>query len=159
MLKRTLLFIALTIPALSNAAVYQCKVNGQTVFSDQPCGNDAKEIEVKGPARSGGGSMVGEGGKQFLEGRDRKAKVERIDRQISDLERQRERAKQNMDAALVRYQRQKAHANNNLAGATWEGALAEEASVMRERYQSEIDSIDRQIERLREDRQRAQDAD
>ena len=33
----------------------------------------------------------------------------------------------NMDNALIRYQRQKANANNNLAGATWEGSLAQEA--------------------------------
>ncbi|NWO04534.1 MAG: DUF4124 domain-containing protein [Alteromonadaceae bacterium] len=157
MLKRTLLAIALTTPAISHAAVYQCKVNGQMTFSDQPCGNDAKEIDVKAPAPSGGSGMVNEKGREFLEGRDRKVKVERIDRKIADLQRQRERAKQNMDAALARYQRKKSYAANNLAGATWEGSLAKEAEVMRERYQSEIDSIDRQIDRLREDRQQVQE--
>ena len=156
MLKRTLLFIALTTPALSHAAVYQCTVNGQMTFSDQPCGNDAKEIEVRAPERTGTGSMVGSGGKAFLEGREKKAKLRDIDREISDLEDQREQARQNIDAALARYQRKKSYAANNLAGATWEGSLAKEAEVMRERYQSEIESIDRQIDRLREDRRRVQ---
>jgi len=156
MLKRTLLFIAFATPALSHAAVYQCTVNGQMTFSDQPCGNDAKEIEVRAPERTGSGSMVGAGGKAFLEGREKRAELREIDREISDLEDQREQARQNMDAALARYQRKKAYASNNLAGATWEGSLAKEAEVMRERYQSEIDGIDRQIDRLREDRRRVQ---
>ena len=62
-----------------------------------------------------------------------------------------------MNQAMASYQRQKSYANNNLAGATWEGALAEEASVLRERYQSEIDGIDRELDRLREDRQQLMD--
>ncbi|WP_442914997.1 DUF4124 domain-containing protein [Marinobacter sp. G11] len=33
-----MLLISLSIPALGHTAVYQCKTNGQTVFSDQPCG-------------------------------------------------------------------------------------------------------------------------
>ena len=36
MLKRTLLLISLSIPALGHAAVYQCKSNGQTVFQISP---------------------------------------------------------------------------------------------------------------------------
>ena len=154
MLKRTVFVIALVTPAFSQAAVYQCEVNGQTVFSDRPCGNDAKEIDVTPPARSGTGSIVNERSQRFLEGRETKAKIERIDRRISNLRDQKEDARDAMDQALRRFQQQKTYANNNLAGATWEGALAEEASVMRERYQSEIDGIDREIDRLREDRRR-----
>lgn len=142
------------IPSLASAAIYQCKVDGQTIFSDQPCGDNAKEIEVKGPARSGTGSMVGAGSQEFLEHRDRKAKVEQIDREISRLRNEKSQAQREMDEALTRYQRQKSLANNNLAGATWEGALAEEAEVMRRRYQSKIDSAERKIDRLREDRRR-----
>jgi len=157
MLKRTLLLTALAIPAASNAAVYQCKVNGQTVFSDQPCGDNAKEIEVKAPARSGTGPMVNSGAQQFLEGRKTKSQIERIDRRISKLQDRKKDARQSMDRALDRYQIKKSYANNNLAGATWEGSLAQEANVLRERYQSEIESIDREIDRLREDKRRIQE--
>ncbi|ERS12519.1 hypothetical protein Q673_02575 [Marinobacter sp. EN3] len=157
MIKRTILTFAIAMPLMAQAAVYQCKVNGQTVFSDRPCGSDAKEIEVKAPARSGTGPMVNKGAQDFLEGRETKSKIERIDRRISDLQNQKEDAKRAMDQALLRYQRQKSYANDNLAGATWEGALAQEANVLRERFQSEIDGIDREIDRLREDRRRIQD--
>lgn len=153
MLKRTILSIALLAPALTQAAVYQCKVNGQTVFSDQPCGDDAKEIDVKPPARNGS-DMVSDGARDFLEHRDRKNKIERIDRDIDRLEKEKAQIRKKMDDALDRYQQQKSLANNNLAGATWEQALANEADVMRQRYQSEIDDLDDDIERLREDRRR-----
>jgi len=54
MLIRTILTISLLVPALSHAAVYQCTVNGQTVFSDHPCGDNAKELDHE-PAPAIGG--------------------------------------------------------------------------------------------------------
>lgn len=54
MLKRTILSIAILAPALTHAAVYQCKVNGQTIFSDQPCGDNAKELDHKPTPAIGG---------------------------------------------------------------------------------------------------------
>lgn len=144
MLKRTILLIALTAPALGHAAVYQCKVNGQTVFSDQPCGDNAKQIEVRAPASTGGGAMVTDGSNRFMEGR-------RLEREIRLLEREKSDIKKQLDRAMANWQSQKRRANNNLAGATWEKALAEEAEVNRKRYQSEINDIDRQIERKRQE--------
>ncbi|WP_144822409.1 DUF4124 domain-containing protein [Marinobacter piscensis] len=159
MLKRALVFIGFFIPVFGYAAVYQCESDGQTIFSDQPCGSDAKRIHVKAPVRMGGGPMVNERGQKFLESRDRKKEVAGIDRDIESLRRQKARAKMYLDNTLIRYQRQKAHANNNLAGATWEGSLAQEAEVMRKRYQSEIDEANRQIEQLRSQRRRVLQGD
>src|SRR5690554_307078 len=146
MLKRTLILISFSLPALVHGAVYQCEINGQMVFSDQPCAADAKRIHIKAPARIGGGSMLGKGGQAFLDQRARQRQVEDIDRDIDRLERQRARAQMNLDNALIRYQNRKSRANNNLAGATLEGSLAQEAEVMRSRFQSEIDSTSREIE-------------
>ncbi len=145
MLKRTVLSIFLIAPAIGHPAVYQCKVNGQTTFSDQPCGDNAKEIQVKAPPVNGGGSMQTEAGDRFVKSRE-------LDREIRRLERDKEDLRDAMDRALARWQEQKRRANNNLAGATWEQSLAQEAEVMRERYQSEIDDVDRQLERARERR-------
>ncbi len=152
MLKRILLTIALTTPSLSFGAVYQCKVDGQTVFSDTKCGSNAKEIEVKSAPKVGG-SMGGGSSNEFLEYRDKKRQVQLIDREINQLEDKRQRVKGYMDDALIQYQKKKARANNNLAGAVWESSLAEDARVMRERYQSEIDQINADIDRLRKKRQ------
>jgi len=142
MLRRTLLSILLITPALGHAAVYQCKVNGQTIFSDQPCGDNAKEITVKAPPVNGGGSMQTEAGDRFVKSRE-------LDREIRRLEREKEDLRDEMDRAMKRWQQQKRRASNNLAGATWEQSLAQEAEVLRKRYQSEIDDVDRQLERAR----------
>lgn len=157
MLKRTLLVIALTAPALSYGAVYQCKVNGQTVFSDQPCGDNARKIEVRAPQSSGGGPMVTKGSQKFLDGRRQASQVRGIDRKIEKLKDRRKAARRNMERALRRYQSDKSRANNNIAGAVWESALAEDAQFQRERYQSEIDSADKQIDRLYDERRRILD--
>lgn len=159
MLKRTLFVIALTSPVIGHGAVYQCTVNGQTVFSDQPCGNDAQKIEVRAPRVQGGGSMANEGVQDFLRDRQQKQQVERIDRDITRLERQKATARQNMEAAIRRYESDRSRANNNLAGAVWEGSLAEGAEIQRQRYQSEIDGADREIDRLRQERRRILDQD
>lgn len=53
MFKRMFLIAALSLPALTQAAIYQCTVNGQKVFSDTPCGKDATEITVD-PVTVGG---------------------------------------------------------------------------------------------------------
>lgn len=46
--------ISLALPSIANAAVYKCTVDGQAVFSDSPCGDDAKELDHK-PAPAIGG--------------------------------------------------------------------------------------------------------
>ena len=159
MLRRILLAGLVVSSATAQAAVYQCKVNGQTIFSDQPCGENAKEIEIRTAAPSSGSSMVSARAQEFLKHRDQQAKLRRIDRDIDRQEQRKADARRAMDDALIRYQRQKAYANNNLAGAVWEGSLAEEAEVLRQRFQAEIDSADREIDRLREERQRILDSD
>ncbi|MCK7542978.1 DUF4124 domain-containing protein [Marinobacter bryozoorum] len=51
---RKLLFsLALLAPVAAQATVYQCEVDGQMVFADRPCGDDAKEITVD-PVTVGG---------------------------------------------------------------------------------------------------------
>ena len=147
MFKRIFLITAFILPALSYGAVYQCKEDGQTVFSDRPCGDNSKEIEVNAPAMSGGSSMKSEAGDRFV-------RIRELDRKIARLEKEKEALRNDMDEALIRWQKKKGRSANNLAGATWEKALAEEAEVMRKRYQSEIDDVDQRIDRLSEARQR-----
>lgn len=142
--KRTLLLAALFIPALGHAAVYQCEVNGQTVFSDQPCGDNSREIEIRSSKIGSGDSMTSEAGNLFVQERE-------LERDIRNLENKKQRLRKAMDRALVRWQQQKERANNNLAGATWEQSLAQEADVLRERYQSEIDEVDRELQQKKQE--------
>lgn len=43
----------LFLPVCVSAEIFQCVNNGQTTFSDTPCGDDAKLIHVEPPARHG----------------------------------------------------------------------------------------------------------
>lgn len=53
MLRRTLLATLLVAPTFAYSAIYQCQQNGQTVFSDSPCGDNAAEVTVD-PVTVGG---------------------------------------------------------------------------------------------------------
>ncbi|SDV99681.1 DUF4124 domain-containing protein [Marinobacter mobilis] len=50
---RVILFTIVTFTTPVTAAIYQCQQHGQTVFSDRPCGSDARVIDVS-PVRTGG---------------------------------------------------------------------------------------------------------
>jgi hypothetical protein len=153
--KRTILLsVLLSLSATSTAAVYQCTGdNDQTIFSDQPCGDDAVKLDHKA-APALGGPMVTEGSRDFLEGREVKSAVHRIDTNIRQLQLQLKRAKRQLDVDMAEWESDKSRANNNLAGATWENSLAQEASLKQQQYQSKVSQIDRDMDRLREDRRR-----
>ena len=154
-MKRTILLsVLLSLSATSTAAVYQCTGNnGQTVFSDQPCGDDAVKLDHKA-APEIGGSMITEGSRDFLEGREVKSAVNRIDKRIYQLELRKKKARRQLDAEMERWRSNQARANNNLAGATWENSLAREAEVKQMRFDSEVGQFNIEIDRLRKDRRR-----
>jgi hypothetical protein len=98
--------------------------------------------------------MVTEGSRDFLEGREVKSAVNRIDKRIYQLELRKKKARKQLDADMERWKSNQARANNNLAGATWENSLAREAEVKQMRYDSEVGQFNVEIDRLREDRLR-----
>lgn len=146
--------VMLIVSSFAHATIYRCEENGRLVFSDRPCGDDAEIIEQRS-ATQVGGSLANPAAEEFLQYRATKEAVSKLDRQIADFERRKANVRQMMDRDLAEWQRNRARANNNLAGATWEQSLAQEAEVKRARYQAEIDQIDREIDRLREDRREA----
>lgn len=151
---RTAALLALLASSSTHATVYQCVVSGQKVFSDKPCAADAKEVVIKAPPASGGSGMVTEGTREWMKGRESERQIRDIDREIERRKAGVTTLRRAMDDALLDWQRQKSLANNNLAGATWEAALAQEADVIRQRFQSQIDEELKEIDRLRQQRDR-----
>ncbi|MDX1757366.1 MAG: hypothetical protein R3175_15015 [Marinobacter sp.] len=45
--------LALVLSCPTMAAIYRCDVNGQAVFADSPCGDNAETVDVE-PLRTGG---------------------------------------------------------------------------------------------------------
>lgn len=74
---------------------------------------------------------------------------ERISREITKLENDRKLIIDQRDKRIVELRNDRSYANNNLAGATWEQSLAQEMSAVAQQADTQVASIDRQIEQLR----------
>ena len=116
----TAIAITLFMPIAAPAAqtVYKCKQGDITVFSPQPCGKDAKEVDTSAALRTGTA--------------DNKA-LEQISASVKDSNCRRDAARYTVGAAddrIVAMQRERralevelSKANNNLAGATYESGI------------------------------------
>ena len=129
--------------------IYQCEVDGQLVFSQQPCGEDAKEIEhdfpvveLADPAETRPGNFMDD---------DNYVKRVRIERRISRHEATIRNLQRQRDREIAAIRRKARYASNNLAGATWEQSLATEMQALTDRYNSEIGVEQSSIDRLRDD--------
>jgi hypothetical protein len=154
-IKKGLLAISISIAAVSPAwAVNKCTgADGKVVFQDAPCAGKGETIIVRpasgnaktntdastsaGPVRQGSAEQAPQ----------KMSEVQRINAQVAAS--QQERRKQEMEVRLVpdaegavsrqratcdremrALQTKKSYANNNLAGATWEGAISGEMTAL-----------------------------
>lgn len=143
------IFLSLDLHA---SDVYRCVIDGRTVFSQEPCAEDAQKVNVDHvgsvvsrqnaiePARS-----------TEREGLSDYVKRRRIEREIRDLERERQQVGIERDKRIKSLQNDRNYANNNLAGATWQQSLAEEMSAISIAADTKIKSIDGQIRFLKEE--------
>jgi len=153
---------ALSLASGAQAQVYKCKIDGKTVFSDQPCSADAKPIDVR-PAMGSG-----EPSSEFFQpsaapinsSNNPQAVVERmeldrarrtLEREISDRRSQINAEQAAMDRELGTLRQQKLRARNNLAGATWEKSISEEMNAVVARYDVRIRTLQDEIARMEAD--------
>ncbi len=138
------LAIAATLLLTASApahAVYKCVVNGKTVFSQTPCAEDAEQIEPKviHPTDEQIAQQA-----QISQRYDKLSTGYALDRQIQALEQkisahrtELNRLRATRDRQLSALRHMKNHANNNLAGATWEGALSEEMQAINQKFDTD----------------------
>lgn len=173
-LRRSILTLAALLLATSaHAQVYKCKVDGKTVFADQPCATDAKPIDVR-PASGHSAPALpplvittpgatqpinASSNPQAVVARMEHARALRdMDHRI-DVEHSRIREEEGrMNAELAALRAKKAHANNNLAGAVWENSISEEMTAVVGRYDVRLRAIQGEIERLQGERKRLANA-
>lgn len=74
---------------------------------------------------------------------------QRIIREITDLENDRDQVIERRDRRMRELQNGRRYANNNLAGATWQQSLAQEMAAVAQQAETQVASIDRQIEQLK----------
>ena len=142
-----LVFVSLPV----TAQVYRCEKDGQTVFSDSPCGDNAENLgDVTAPKPGGDfGSGLSENERNL---RKAEGSLESINRKIDRAKDKRSDLRSEMDAKLDAVEARQRRANNNLAGATLEQSLAQEKRNIQDRYRSRIEEVNNTLERLQERR-------
>ena len=133
--------MALAMPAMGS--IYRCVIDGELIFSQQPCEYGAERIGDAGsstedPAQS---VPVTTGPDNYVARVRLERRINRHQRNISALQRERDR-----ELARVRQRMQRA--NNNLAGATYIQGLSTEMQAVTDSYSSRIDVEQRSIDRL-----------
>lgn len=148
------LFLILACPTVGQ--VYRCERNGEIIFSQQPCGADAAEIDLnvaQPPTDS-----VRE--TQRRAARDRAAakawRSERqAGRQIREAQEALDRAKQQRDRELAAIARRRAEVYENFAGSELEAEAARQLEQDRQailtRYKAVTGGLREKIDRLRRD--------
>lgn len=148
--RKSLLLVTLILPFSANAAVYQC-ADGK--YQADPCDENSHPVDlsgvgsvVKGPDIAHASAVIHSDKKQEISDFIDK---QRISREITKLENDRKLIIDQRDKRIVALRNDRSYANNNLAGATWEQSLAQEMSAVAQQADTQVASIDRQIEQLR----------
>ncbi|MGR3970661.1 hypothetical protein [Shewanella sp. 1180_01] len=157
--RKSLILLALILtvgPTFSaNAEVYKC-ADGK--YQADPCDENSRPVDLSGigsfikSSDSISHSSVGSNATS-----DKKKEIstyiekQRIAREITRLEGDRKRVIAERDQRLRNLRESRQYANNNLAGATWEQSLAQEMTATAQEADTQVSSIDRQIEQLKDE--------
>jgi len=167
---RTTLIFALFLASTAAGAqeTYKCKTPGGMVYQDRPCAGVRYAAEATSPApvvkpaeaRPAATPAVSDldRNKAFLAGRekeraaaDQKAKIDHLKEQIAHQQESINQSQQARDAEIAAIEARKARANNNLAGANLEQALATEMQSVNTRYATDINLKQDRLKQLRDE--------
>lgn len=150
---------ALLYPGLAGAQTqyYQCKDRwGQAVFSEKPCGDDAKKGSIR-EANNGTQNATSQRPDAASAAANPDRAWDRISasNRLREIERETRKREQKVatyqaerDQQVAALQEQRKMAANNLAGATWEKSLASEMRAVVQQYNSRINSEQQKLDRL-----------
>lgn len=146
-----ILAVVLTVvPTFSAfAEVYKC-ADGK--YQADPCDESSTLVDLShvGSVVKGTDSSL-----SAFSGSDKRQQIssyvgnQRIIREIADLENDRDQVIERRDRRMRELQNGRRYANNNLAGATWQQSLAQEMAAVAQQAETQVASIDRQIEQLK----------
>jgi len=136
------ILMMMALPAMGS--IYRCVIDGELIFSQQPCEEGAEKIGVAGsgvkPAERPA-AAIDPGPDNYVAKVRLERRIARHQRNITALQRSRDR-----ELVLLRQRMQQA--NNNLAGATYIQGLSTEMQAVTDSYTSRIDVEQRSIDRL-----------
>ncbi|MEN8616945.1 hypothetical protein [Shewanella baltica] len=157
--RKSLIILALVLtsgPTFSAfAEVYKC-ADGK--YQADPCDENSQPVDLSGVGSFIKSSdSISQSSVSSNATSDKKKEIstyiekQRIAREITRLEADRKRVIAERDQRLRNLRESRQYANNNLAGATWEQSLAQEMTATAQEADTQVSSIDRQIEQLKDE--------
>ncbi|MEM6230686.1 hypothetical protein [Shewanella scandinavica] len=157
--RKSLIILALVLtsgPTFSAfAEVYKC-ADGK--YQADPCDENSQPVDLSGVGSFIKSSdSISQSSVSSNATSDKKKEIstyiekQRIAREITRLEGDRKRVIAERDQRLRNLRESRQYANNNLAGATWEQSLAQEMTATAQEADTQVSSIDRQIEQLKDE--------
>lgn len=154
-MKLLLMIAAALLSGHVQAQVYKCTEGGKTVFSDKPCGQDARVVEMK-PASGAVGDQSGIDAaartRAYVEESDRTVKRRMLSQEIGRKEHELKGVQDALDKEMAALRNKKQYAANNLAGATWEASISQEMQAVTASHEGRIKRLQAEIDRLAEER-------
>ncbi|WP_332871123.1 MULTISPECIES: hypothetical protein [unclassified Shewanella] len=139
---KALLLISTLLMALpAQSEVYRCAGN---VYQADPCNESSKPMDL-----SNVGSVVASDSAFKQADISSYIRNREIEREITKHENRRKKVLTTRDNRMTNLKNRGRHANNNLAGATWQQSLAQEMNAITQQADTEVSTIDRQITQLR----------
>ena len=157
--RKSLILLALILtsgPTFSAfAEVYKC-ADGK--YQADPCDENSQPVDLSGVGSFIKSSdSISQSSVSSNATSDKKKEIstyiekQRVAREITRLEADRKRVIAARDQRLRNLRESRQYANNNLAGATWEQSLAQEMTATAQEADTQVSSIDRQIEQLKDE--------
>ncbi len=154
-MKYLLTTLAVLITTTAHAQIYRCEINGETIYSQQPCATDAETVELRyhrvDPQSAAAAASSAADLKASNDAMTRERRIREIGNEIGRLESRNRRLLQSRDREIGQLRARQRTANNNLAGATYRQSIAEEMSAVNQRYDTQIRVNQEQIGRMRDD--------
>jgi hypothetical protein len=161
------LFLALTAAAGIATAqdAYKCSIGGATVHQDRPCPGARRSADMPAaPAKPATAPSVGatpagdtraagdlDRSKAYLAAREKERRIEGLREQIVRMQESIAASQFARDDEISGLQARAARANNNLAGASLEQAMATEMQAVNARYATDISVKQDRLKQLRDE--------
>lgn len=139
-----LFLTVLSAPAYT-AEIYKCMdAHGRPIYSQMPCGSDAKKTTITPPDEIGSVSTDRTSLRELKDSN----RLRDIERNIAAENRRIRSLQQSMESELEKLRQKKRQARNNLAGDQWEQSISAEMSAVVEKYNAKIAAANARFERL-----------
>lgn len=142
----------ITISFSSNSDIYRCEVNGTSVFSQMPCSDNAKKIEVDLSPTNSSYENKKSRNKSSTDYEifdiNKKNEMRKLTRNIRKVELKIKKYQNKMNKEINLLKVKASYANNNLAGATYESAMSTQMTAASNKYSTLIDIEHRKLKVL-----------